>query len=126
MEAINYLTESAQPVNSLKHVPAPIQAVLEQIKRELIDFYGDRMQRLILFGSYARGDFHAESDIDLMPVLAYENGSAQAEKDYLFNLTYRYFERNYTRISITPVTAENFEKSATFLFMFVHREGIDL
>jgi predicted nucleotidyltransferase len=34
-----------------------------------------RPQRIILFGSYARGDFTADSDVDLLVVLPFEGKS---------------------------------------------------
>lgn len=30
--------------------------------------YGDRIERIILFGSYARGDYRKESDIDVLVI----------------------------------------------------------
>jgi len=39
-------------------------AVLE-LKQQLLDRYGDRLVRFIVFGSYARGDQTPESDIDV-------------------------------------------------------------
>jgi len=36
---------------------------------DLRRLYGDRLQRVLLFGSWARGDAHPESDIDLLVVL---------------------------------------------------------
>ncbi|WP_266369108.1 nucleotidyltransferase domain-containing protein [Tellurirhabdus rosea] len=46
---------------------------LEEINREVIAImkrhYGDRLAKIVLFGSYARGDFDEESDIDYLIVL---------------------------------------------------------
>lgn len=41
------------------------RAVADDLRR----LYGDRLQRVLLFGSWARGDAHPESDIDLLVVL---------------------------------------------------------
>ncbi|MEW6237199.1 MAG: nucleotidyltransferase domain-containing protein [Candidatus Omnitrophota bacterium] len=40
-------------------------AVLE-LKQKLLDRYGDRLVRFIVFGSYARGDAAPDSDIDIL------------------------------------------------------------
>ena len=45
----------------------------ENLKKALQDFinqaeqiYKNHIQQIILYGSYARGDYHAESDVDIM------------------------------------------------------------
>lgn len=35
-------------------------------------YYGERLAKIVLFGSYARGDFNEESDVDYLVVLDYE------------------------------------------------------
>ncbi len=41
---------------------------IERIK-ELLYSFGDKLEAIVLFGSYARGNFHRYSDIDLLVVL---------------------------------------------------------
>ena len=109
----------------LAHVPEPIRLVLAKVKRELVDFYGEKLQKVVLFGSYARGDFHDESDVDLMPVI---NGTTPADlrRDGLFELAYSHMERNQIHVSIVPTLAEHYKRAETFLLMFVQKDGIDL
>jgi predicted nucleotidyltransferase len=46
---------------------------LSLILNELVDkvspLFGDKLKKVVLFGSYARGDYDAESDIDVMLML---------------------------------------------------------
>lgn len=46
-----------------------IQQVAKEYKVNLQTIYGDELVELVLFGSYARGDFHEESDVDFAIVL---------------------------------------------------------
>ncbi|GIW23733.1 MAG: hypothetical protein KatS3mg068_2740 [Candidatus Sericytochromatia bacterium] len=46
-----------------------IKDFLEEFKKEIEKLYGDRLKQIILYGTYARGDFYKESDIDLHIVL---------------------------------------------------------
>ncbi len=39
--------------------------VLVRFRKALDEMYGDRLERVVLFGSRARGDAHAESDYDV-------------------------------------------------------------
>jgi predicted nucleotidyltransferase len=39
--------------------------ILRRIRASLRTIYGDRIERLVLFGSRARGDAHADSDYDI-------------------------------------------------------------
>ena len=46
-----------------------IKPLLNELKRDLQELYGDRLVKLILFGSHARGEANLDSDIDLLAVL---------------------------------------------------------
>ncbi|HIJ44486.1 MAG: nucleotidyltransferase domain-containing protein [Rhodospirillales bacterium] len=44
--------------------------VLSEYRARLEEIYGERLVRLVLFGSQARGDANPDSDIDVMIVLS--------------------------------------------------------
>lgn len=46
-----------------------LQMVLNEVKNASQQLYGDKLDRIILYGSYARGDNTEESDIDVMIIL---------------------------------------------------------
>lgn len=47
----------------------PIVSILQTLKTQLQELYGDRLIQLILFGSQARGDAEIGSDIDVLVIL---------------------------------------------------------
>ena len=47
-------------------MPNDINKILNQFLLEISNLLGDRLKKVILFGSYARGDYQDSSDIDIM------------------------------------------------------------
>jgi len=43
--------------------------MLQEFREVLSRLYGPRLRDVLLFGSYARGDFDSESDVDVLVVL---------------------------------------------------------
>jgi len=63
--------------------------IAEEATRRLADAYGDRLRQVVLFGSWARGEAHEESDVDLVVVLDHvSDRSSERERivDALFDL----------------------------------------
>jgi uncharacterized protein len=55
-------------------VPVRIRKLLKEFKEGLVHIYGDRLEELYLYGSYARGDYRQGSDVDVMILLSdYKN-----------------------------------------------------
>jgi predicted nucleotidyltransferase len=51
-------------------MPAKIRKILRQLKKGLVKIYGDQLNAVYLFGSFARGEGRLpDSDIDVMIVL---------------------------------------------------------
>lgn len=99
--------------------------VLQQYKSELQQLYGDRFKQLILYGSYARGQQHGESDIDLLLMLNSMN-SPYSEIDAMSELNYSYLLNYELLISVVPTTAECFENMPNPLYFNIKKEGIVL
>lgn len=46
--------------------PIQLKQIADEVKRDMQSVLGDKLHQIILYGSYARGDYDSESDIDLM------------------------------------------------------------
>jgi predicted nucleotidyltransferase len=97
--------------------------ILRQLRRSLLDIYGDRRQTLILFGSQARQDAHPDSDIDVSvvlktPVDPWEENQRTAEA-----IAHLCLEHT---VLITPVfiSDQQFQTSDTAFLRNVHHEGV--
>ncbi len=106
--------------------PDELQTLSTEVKRVLTDLYGDRLDRVVLFGSYARGDFHAESDVDYMVVLKDNEFRHLAESDRYWDLTWTTWLHYGIWLSIRPVYIEKYNCSDLFFYCNVRREGVVL
>lgn len=50
-------------------MPQSMKSLIEQYIAEIKKIYGTHLSKIILYGSYARGDFKSDSDIDIMILL---------------------------------------------------------
>ncbi len=79
------------------------RAVAEDLRR----LYGSRLRRVLLFGSWARGDAHPESDIDLLVVLDRVD-SVWDELDKMDEILWRHSFENDTVVSAVVVAEADF------------------
>jgi predicted nucleotidyltransferase len=101
-----------------------LKRILDELKQEFLNIYGTRLESLILYGSYARGDAGLGSDIDVLVVLA---GSVDAGDEIrrtgemVAGLSLKYD----VTISRFFVSAKQFDENWSLL-RNVRREGIVL
>ena len=60
-----------------------------RIANKAIEELGDRLDRLLLYGSYARGDFDGDSDIDIMVIADISEAEANRLEEELVKFTTR-------------------------------------
>jgi len=46
-----------------------LYGILRQLRQELHQLWGNRLEAIYLYGSQARGDAHPDSDVDVLAVL---------------------------------------------------------
>jgi uncharacterized protein len=63
-----------------------IKPVLDPVVQELAKLYGERLSKIALYGSYARGEASEESDVDLLVLLEKSEGT-YAELDRICDIT---------------------------------------
>ena len=99
--------------------------LLNQIKDRLRDAHGERLQGIILYGSEARGEAEADSDIDLLVLL---NGPVKFGRDSRTNIDALYdLQLEVIRpIHAMPVDVEAFRAGEYALYRNVKKEGISL
>src|SRR5207237_4813697 len=77
--------------------------IAREVARDVRELYGERVTSILLFGSWARGDAHPESDIDLLVVLDRVD-SVWDELRRMDPVLWRHSFDNDTVVTALPVT----------------------
>lgn len=67
-----------------------VQSLLFQYLSDIQKIYGSHLKNVILYGSYARGDYTENSDIDIMILVDLPNAELDAYLDSLSELGFQY------------------------------------
>jgi predicted nucleotidyltransferase len=96
--------------------------VAAAVAADLRKLYGGRLHKVVLFGSWARGDADDESDLDLLVVLD-SMESPFVEIDRMSDVVWRHAQEQGVAISVVPVRAEEERGSKTAFLDRVRAEG---
>lgn len=88
----------------MKSLDPAIATIVHDFKSTLEKPYGEWTQDVVLYGSYARGDYDDESDIDLLVVLNDNEVSTITEVFTLSDLTLQAILQHGKAISALPVS----------------------
>ena len=108
-----------------KRLPKKIQQALAETHSRLCALYAQRLKEIILFGSYARGDYAPGSDIDLL-VLLDRIGDPGIERDGYLPLVCELSLKYDTVLSLVPMDYETWMSRKTPLILNAKREGVKL
>ena len=101
-----------------------IEPIVREFKQALQALYGDRLHNLVLFGSYARGDYDDESDIDILVILNDETVDTIDEVFRMAELTSDFILKHGYAISPLPVARMKYNLSFMPVYQEARREGL--
>lgn len=105
-------------------MPKQVEDLLRLYRKELELVSGQHIKKVILYGSYARGDFGKNSDIDIMILVDLED--LKECEDEIFNRTYDFNMEHGT--DIMPVVQNidhfNYWKNAYMFYRNINQEGV--
>ena len=109
-------------------MPITTRNLLDQYTEILQKIYGKHLKKVILYGSYARGDYRDDSDIDIMILV---DMSDIELKSYGEKLSYMTYDFNLDHdIDIKPIakSEEIFNKWVVNypFYSNIHKEGVIL
>jgi len=112
--------------------PTPIvplvETALERFSRALRERFGPRLRELVLFGSYARGEAHEDSDVDVLVVV---DDLSDDERNEIVNIAYGIGLAADDWVGLSPLalsTARAHEQRATGrrIWTEIESEGVRL
>lgn len=99
---------------------------LTDLKKSLEDFLGDRLLRMVLFGSTARGDYRNESDVDIALII---RGLSRELKHQILDRVAEIELENLMPLSVLVFSEEEFnrlKKRERRIALDIEREGFPL
>ena len=105
-----------------------LNIITTQIVREMSSRGGDKLDSILLYGSYARGDFDNESDIDIMVLVDVTVDEANKIENELVTLTSSLGLEHDILISLCVQDCDTFYKWKDVLpfYQNVLRDGVKL
>jgi predicted nucleotidyltransferase len=101
--------------------------ILSTFRAALAEMYGDRLERVLLFGSRARGDAQPDSDFDVAVFLNGMNGPSDrwAELRKLADLRVKFIDETGAFFDAKPYPAGAYRDRSPLMHE-IRREGLDL
>ena len=107
-------------------MPKQIEELLKVYRGELESATDYRIKKVILYGSYARGDFRPDSDIDVMVLVDTDREGVSALEKKICDITYDFNDEHGT--DIMPVVQSNthfdYWKKADMFYRNVEKDGV--
>lgn len=105
---------------------AELFKVMDDTRQGLRSIFGDRLEDVILYGSYARGTQDSESDIDVMALVRLPMDELAPYRRQVSNLSSRMDLKHNVLLSITLQDVDSYSRYKNLLpfYQNVAREGI--
>ena len=122
------ITNISEKERSDNPMPTNVQITINHFIQEVKGLLGERLKKVILYGSYARGDFHKNSDIDIMLLTDLDDKEIEEYRDKVSEIAFN--SELEKEIYISPII-KNIDKynariNVVPFYMNVHKEGVEL
>ena len=114
----------------MPNIPINISNVIDEFVKGVNEILGNRVKKIILYGSYARGDYNKSSDIDIMILTNLNDDEIEKYRQKIYDLAYDIEWDNNFDIDISPLIKNidkfNYWLEALPFYMNVQKEGVIL
>lgn len=114
----------------MSKLPTKINSIVDEFVKGVNQILGNRVKKVILYGSYARGDYNESSDIDIMILTDLTDNEIIEYRDKIWDYAYDIeFDNNFD-VQLSPLVKNidkfNYWLEALPFYMNVQREGVVL
>ena len=114
----------------MSKVPKKINNIIDEFTKGVNEILGKRIKKIILYGSYARGDYNKNSDIDIMILTDLQDSEMYDYFVAISDMAYDIEEKNNFDITLSPLI-KNVDKFNYWLevlpfYINVQKEGVVL
>ena len=109
---------------SNRKVPESVAKLTEEFVSQIRELYGSRLNKVILYGSYARGDEREDSDVDYLVVLNDEEIKTLREISFISPVTSLLGLKYGVWVSAIPFAISKLSVGETPLAYNIKNEGI--
>ena len=114
----------------MKKIPEKVNKIINEFITEVNKIFWERVKKIILYGSYARGDFNKNSDIDIMILTDFTDDEIVQCRSEIVQLAYNIEWNNKFNIHLSPLVKNidrfNYWLEALPFYMNVQNEGVIL
>ena len=105
-----------------------IKNITSEVYEELIKLFGKKIERIFLYGSYARGDFNLESDIDIMVLLNCEQKEITERRKEISRIASRIGLKNDIMVSLLARNCDDYENQMKYqpFYQNIEKEGVEI
>ena len=103
-----------------------LSCLLERYREAVSQILGERLKRIILYGSYARGDFKQDSDMDIMILADIQPEEISNLADRIYDITYDFEVKYEMEINPSIQSIQVYEqwKGVYPFFMNIEKDGV--
>lgn len=107
-------------------MPEPVRDIMILFSQEVKRVMGDELRKVIVYGSYARGDYNENSDIDVMVLTSLAEEDITEVEYKLYDIAFDFLMEYGVDISVIVKNEEHFKYwlGALPFYDNVEREGV--
>lgn len=114
----------------MSKIPTKINKIIDEFVHGVNEILGNRAKKIILYGSYARGDYNKNSDIDIMILTDLTDKEIIEYRNKIWDYAYDIeFDNNFD-IELSPLVKNidkfNYWLEALPFYMNIQKEGVVL
>ena len=107
-------------------MPDRIHNIIYQFSQQLKDIMGSKLTKVIVYGSYARGDYNSSSDVDVMILVKMSDNEIKKIENQVYDLAFD-IEMD-TGVDISPIIKNEVQYEYWLdtlpFYNNIHEEGV--